>query len=439
MLQHPMGYLFAVGSIGLGIALIVVNLILYRGTKHRKFMLLCMAAVFQALAILVALEPQYDWLMSPFVVLVSLFSGLFALAQFRLRRHHLRMVRLIRGMVVVGVLVLLIGSFTPTNVSYGLMFAFCWIMTGLMFFVAFWCIRHNIVTARWFLISWLLIALWLSIFSIPLIFNTAVSLDANTIWSLIPMVWISHLMWFVCAISQYIAEKRDKIAKQQTQLSQFKVKETQHKQQFEDEIQLREDLEVKFQERNFELEVTLRELEEKNRELEEKNTQDALTGMRNRRFFDKKYVAESRRSRREQTQLSVVMVDIDHFKKINDNYGHLAGDDVIRFVGRTLMDSLKRPSDHACRYGGEEFALILPSTDKEGAIAVAETIRAKLSGASVETEAGEINITASCGVCTQVAYLDMPANEYIELADKALYQAKNAGRDRVIHFDDCSE
>ena len=124
------------------------------------------------------------------------------------------------------------------------------------------------------------------------------------------------------------------------------------------EEEAREELEVKIQERTFELEVTLRELEEKNRELEEKNTQDALTGIRNRRFFDKKYLAEGRRSRREQTELSLVMLDIDHFKAVNDNHGHLAGDDVIKFVGQTIADLLKRPSDEGCRYGGEEFALI---------------------------------------------------------------------------------
>jgi diguanylate cyclase (GGDEF)-like protein len=205
---------------------------------------------------------------------------------------------------------------------------------------------------------------------------------------------------------------------------------------FKIEEEVREELESKIQERTFELEVTLRELEETNRELEEKNTQDALTGIRNRRFFDKKYQAEFRRSRRERTELSLVILDIDHFKKVNDSYGHLAGDDVIRHVGRVLGDMLKRPSDDACRYGGEEFALILPNTCAKGAVQLAQVLREKIADEAVTTEAGVIKVTVSCGVFTAVAELDMDQNCYIEFADQALYQAKQTGRNRVVHYHD---
>lgn len=240
--------------------------------------------------------------------------------------------------------------------------------------------------------------------------------------------------WFIAVCRQFMSEKSQMLASQHKALAQAKAQEQMQQELLRIEEEAREELEAKIQERTFELEVTLRELQDANRELEEKNTQDALTGIRNRRFFDKKYLAEFRRSRRERTELSLVMLDIDHFKKVNDNYGHLAGDEVIRFVGRTIGDMLKRPSDEGCRYGGEEFALILPSTDTEGAIKLAEMLRKTIEQTAINTESGVIKITVSCGVYTSVAEMEMNQNQYIELADKALYQAKHTGRNQVVHY-----
>ncbi len=118
-----------------------------------------------------------------------------------------------------------------------------------------------------------------------------------------------------------------------------------------------------------------RELEEKNRELEQLNTEDALTGAKNRRFFDKKLVMELRRSRREQTPLSIIMIDIDHFKTINDTYGHLSGDNVIKATADIIKRFLKRPLDEVARYGGEEFVILLPNTANQSAFYIAEQKR----------------------------------------------------------------
>jgi diguanylate cyclase (GGDEF)-like protein len=192
-----------------------------------------------------------------------------------------------------------------------------------------------------------------------------------------------------------------------------------------------EDLEYKVQERTLELEIALRELSETNHELQEKNTLDALTGIRNRSYFDKKYQAEVRRSRREKTQLSIVMMDIDHFKNVNDQYGHLVGDECIKSVAQTLNNALKRPSDDVCRYGGEEFALILPSTDLEGALVLVEQLRAEIEKTTIQADDVSINITISAGVGTAIADLNQPEDNILALADKQLYTAKNAGRNNV--------
>ena len=114
-------------------------------------------------------------------------------------------------------------------------------------------------------------------------------------------------------------------------------------------------------------------------------------------YFDKKYIAEVRRSRREQTELSIVMMDIDHFKVVNDTYGHVVGDEVIKFVASTLKKNLKRTTDDACRYGGEEFALILPNTDLEGATLLAEMLRETISNQTIKLDVDFNALIASLG------------------------------------------
>jgi len=129
--------------------------------------------------------------------------------------------------------------------------------------------------------------------------------------------------------------------------------------------------------------------------------------------------------------LSVVMMDIDHFKNVNDQYGHLVGDECIKSVAHTLSKALKRPSDDVCRYGGEEFALILPSTDLEGALVLVEQLRAEIEKTTVQADDVSINITISAGVGTAIADLNQPEVNILALADKQLYAAKNAGRNNV--------
>lgn len=241
----------------------------------------------------------------------------------------------------------------------------------------------------------------------------------------------SALAYFYLVIEQYVQHRDIKVSQQQKLLAEANVKDQMQVEAIKIHEQYQEELEGKVQEHTFELEVALRELQEKNRELEELNTQDALTGLRNRRYFDKKITMEFRRSRREQSPLAVAMIDIDHFKKINDQHGHLCGDEAIKHVAASIKALLRRPSDVACRYGGEEFALILPNTDINGALSVAQTIREKLAAHPIHTSAGEIPITISGGVFSSVADQSLDPNQYTDFADKALYQAKEAGRNQI--------
>ncbi|WP_448567782.1 sensor domain-containing diguanylate cyclase [Thalassotalea ganghwensis] len=196
-----------------------------------------------------------------------------------------------------------------------------------------------------------------------------------------------------------------------------------------------EQLEARVQERTLELNIALQELEEANRELAEKNTLDELTGLFNRRHYDQKIVAEFRRSRRNLTPLSIIVIDIDHFKQVNDTYGHIAGDNCLVALARLIKMSLRRSTDIGCRYGGEEFCLLLPETDEAGASALAEELRTTVEKQTYSVENQEISFTISCGISTYQQQQDVTPELLFSAADKALYQAKRSGRNQVKVYD----
>lgn len=193
-----------------------------------------------------------------------------------------------------------------------------------------------------------------------------------------------------------------------------------------------EELESKVQERTLELNIALQELEERNRELAAKTTIDELTGLYNRRYYDQKVLAEYRRSRRNLSPLSLIILDIDHFKKVNDTYGHLAGDECLKALAQVIKGSLHRSTDIACRFGGEEFCLILPETPSAGAELFANSLREKVANLAVNFQSQTINFTISCGVSTYKQQANSDPNSIFSAADKALYQAKQQGRNQVI-------
>ncbi|REL28698.1 GGDEF domain-containing protein [Thalassotalea euphylliae] len=192
-----------------------------------------------------------------------------------------------------------------------------------------------------------------------------------------------------------------------------------------------EELEQRVQERTLELNIALNELEELNRELEQKNTIDELTGLYNRRFYDQRILAEYRRSKRNLTPLSLVVIDLDFFKRVNDKFGHIAGDQCLSWLAQHIKQSLKRSTDVGCRYGGEEFCLILPDTDQNGAIALAEELRKAVQSFDFVYQGESISLTVSCGVATYTQQENIAPTHIFCAADKALYQAKRQGRNQV--------
>ena len=175
-----------------------------------------------------------------------------------------------------------------------------------------------------------------------------------------------------------------------------------------------------------------KQLEESNRELQRISALDGLTGLANRRHFDQQLEKEWRRAQRANLPLSLILIDIDHFKPYNDTYGHLAGDECLQQVAQALKKSIVRPGDLVARYGGEEFVVILPETKVEGACVVAENLRKNIAALARAHSASETSehVSISLGVA-QADFASMPTLEdLIEQADKGLYEAKESGRNR---------
>jgi diguanylate cyclase (GGDEF)-like protein len=159
---------------------------------------------------------------------------------------------------------------------------------------------------------------------------------------------------------------------------------------------------------------------------------DQLTNLPNRRNFNMRLTIEWRIAIRESQPISFLMIDIDYFKIYNDRYGHQQGDAVLRIIANGIQKTVKRPSDFAARWGGEEFAVLLPNTDAEGAMNIAESIRMNIEKEDVTLTNGEITkVTVSIGVNSQFPKRDESLEAFIFVADKELYKAKENGRNLV--------
>jgi len=184
--------------------------------------------------------------------------------------------------------------------------------------------------------------------------------------------------------------------------------------------------------------VLTRKLDDANRELTRLSSVDGLTGIANRRSFDDTLQREWRQAIRRSRAISLLIADVDQFKQFNDGYGHQAGDECLKAVAQIFEHQIRRSTDLVARYGGEEFAVILPDTDEEGAVCVAEKIRAAVMGLQIEHRYSQVapELTVSIGSASawpargnEGGYLAL-----VQRADQALYQAKREGRNRVMPY-----
>jgi diguanylate cyclase (GGDEF)-like protein len=179
------------------------------------------------------------------------------------------------------------------------------------------------------------------------------------------------------------------------------------------------------------------DLEAANRQLEAVSLTDGLTGVANRRRFDEVFREEWRRGARSGEPLSLLLLDIDHFKKVNDELGHLVGDDCLVRLADCCRQLVRRPGDLLARYGGEEFVVLLPATGIDGASHLAESLRQAVAGIDdIRDEQGRpVRLSVSIGVAALQPEQDAEPLRLVRGADQALYEAKGAGRNRVMVFE----
>jgi two-component system chemotaxis family response regulator WspR len=178
-------------------------------------------------------------------------------------------------------------------------------------------------------------------------------------------------------------------------------------------------------------------LMEANLELQRLTKVDGLTGLSNRRYFDEYLQAEWSRSMRSQQALAVLMIDVDEFKRYNDRYGHLAGDEVLKLVAATIQRHCRRSSDLAARFGGEEFVVVLPDASLEQTVHLSERLCRGIEALALPHLASTVSthVTASIGAALTIPAQGGSPLQLVDLADRALYKAKAAGRNRAVAQD----
>lgn len=200
----------------------------------------------------------------------------------------------------------------------------------------------------------------------------------------------------------------------------------------DEQVDLKRQLEREVDSRTEELKDALTKLSEAHIILKELNTIDAVTGIRNRQYFDDVLEQEWRRASRQNYEISLLLLDLDHFKNVNDTYGHLAGDETLAAVAKEVDSMFNRPSDVVARYGGEEFAVVLPYVEADNAMHLAEQLRQLIESKTFNADGHELGVTMSIGVATVSPSKQCEPRDLIGWADGSLYKAKSTGRNQVV-------
>jgi len=267
------------------------------------------------------------------------------------------------------------------------------------------------------------------------------------VWGIIPVNFFTSYSWHIgtlleaavfSAMMAYRAAQDRKERLVVLQSLNKKERDLRHTQEqlLATESAAKTELEEQVKQRTRDLSNLLGQLEDENKSLAELSINDALTKVRNRRFFNDIYPQMWNDSIEERTPISVIMLDIDHFKRVNDEYGHLSGDHCLVTLAQIMQSSVNHSTDVVCRYGGEEFAIILTRTTAEQACVVAEKIRENIEITIITDGERTFKVTSSFGVSGLVPTVGMIPDILIAQSDAALYTSKRNGRNRVTMSDD---
>ncbi len=418
---------------GIMFVMIMYNLFVYLAVGDRNYLfyvlfVLCMPLF---LASLTGFSFQYLW---PYyttwndqAILVALsgvvlFGAIFTYRFLDLKQRH-PTYRWLAYILVAGATMIIVASF---YLSYRIMIHILIPFASLACIYAFvsgalrW--REGSLSARYYTVAWTALlagGVILALNKFHILPKNTFTEYATQIGSALEVILLSF------ALAERInQERRMRFDAQQDMLTTERELRQAREEALSIQKQATESLEVRVKERT-------KELEELNHKLEELSATDQLTGLKNRRYLDQTLAEEFARCCRYGHTLAVLLMDIDHFKSFNDSYGHLIGDECLKDVAHCVRKGLRWPSDRAARYGGEEFCVVLPETDKEGALTVAERIRKNVENLNFMVNDKRVPVTISIGVAVLVPTTNLEVEYILESADNALYASKEAGRNRV--------
>lgn len=304
----------------------------------------------------------------------------------------------------------LLFAITPTAMIWPIIYFFV-IYWSLQFAVGLWVLWKAIIDQQPYARAMLLAALPITV-AAPLELLGQSSISAPTTLSLYA------LLFFIVIDSQIVGRKFSLTFQLAERLSN----------NLREEVALQT---AELHEQNHRLEVAQRALTKANIALKELSITDGLTGIYNRMYFEQALHKEWRRSARQKIPLSILMVDADYFKQLNDSAGHKVGDLCLQAISAQLKSHFKRAGELVARYGGEEFVALLPETDQQQALAAAESLRIAIENLAIAHKNKSHKVTISIGVSTTIPTVQTTPDNLLETADAALYKAKTSGRNRV--------
>ncbi|MCG2581495.1 MAG: diguanylate cyclase [Marinobacter sp.] len=422
--EEQLSYGWQAVFLGIMVAMALYNFFVFLIVRHPTYLWYVLTVLAAAMVWLNFNGLLFQWLWpdmpilnryftAPIISLNIVFASMFTMSFLSLRRVSPLAFRLFQGVIALAVFTFLLGLFGSYQTSTIVVSAFGVIVTPLAWFVGLWVWRQGQILAGFYVLAWtplLLGHLVLAVSKLGYLPSTFVTDFAPQFGVALEVILLS----FALAYRINLERQRRQAAQEHALAVQLHATQT---------------LETRVQERT-------EELERANEQLKAISVTDGLTQVANRRRFDERLVVEWNRACRQNHPLSLLMLDIDHFKQVNDQLGHLVGDDCLVSVARLCASEIQRSGDLLARYGGEEFSVLLPATPRQGARSVAERLRTIIAENPVYPGDGSspVKLTVSIGVATMTPANGTGPEALIRRADEALYQAKESGRNRVVEW-----